>query len=439
MPVNNSVVSYQNTVAPFKNNVGALLQTATTAARKAIPDQARADFRVSQLAAGLDAMRVAQGKYPRVMHTPRSDTGALLQTHLVKEAGNEGKVEQILLKGIQSVLEIFDVKFSDADFLGYAASFFTWIESLVPATRPAASNAPEPIANSYSVALIGDFGTGLYGAQTCADSIAKDPDGYDLLFHLGDVYYSGLGEEVNARFLDVLKGVTVSTRRALNGNHEMYTGGHGYFGTLLPAFNQTTSYFAMQNDHWLLVGLDTAYKQAFGGQEGVIDDTQVQWLGPMLRQAGNRKVVLFTHHQPFTLLDNNNGGNLLTALSEFLETGKIVAWYWGHEHRCLRYDAHPKYKFQGRCVGHGAFPEMRSDLGNAPISPDFGSQWRYLGSPNGTDIPGGWVLDSPNLWVPGFEADFAPNGYMRLEFRDDRLIEYVRAPRGDNIYLNDLP
>ena len=437
MPVNNSIVSYQNIVAPFPNT-GALLQTATTAARKAIPDQARADARVSQLAAGLEEMCLKQGRHPRVMHTPCHDTGALLQTHLLNEAGSRGKLERFLLKGIEFVLEIFDVKFSEADFLEYALSFFTWIESLVPADRPPASNTPEPITNKYDVALIGDFGTALYGAKPCADSIAKDPDGYDLLFHLGDVYYSGLKEEVQSRFLDVLQGVKVRTRRALNGNHEMYSGGHGYFGTLLPAFGQTTSYFAMQNDYWLLVGLDTAYKQAFGGKEGVIDDTQVQWLGPMLRQAGDRKVVLFTHHEPFTLLDNNNGGNLLAALGEFLETGRIVAWYWGHEHRCVRHDAHPKYQFQGRCVGHSGFPEVRKDLGNAPESTDFGSQWRYVESPKDKDIPSGWVLDTANLWVPGFEVDFAPNGYMRLEFRDDRLIEYVRAPDGANIYLKDL-
>lgn len=438
MPLNSSIVSYANIVAPFGNDVGALLDAAKTQAHKAIPDPIRADLRVSQLASGLDEMRVKQGQYPRVMHTPCHDTGALIQTHLLSQAGSQGKLERFLLKGITNIAEIFDVKFSDADFLEYALSFFTWIEAIVPAQRPAASNIPESIPNKYDVALIGDFGTGLYGAKPCAESIASDPDGYDLLFHLGDVYYSGLKDEIESRFLAVLSGIQVHTRRALNGNHEMYTGGHGYFGTLLPAFGQTSSYFAMQNDYWLLVGLDTAYKQAFGGKEGVIDDDQVQWLGPILRDAGNRKVVLFTHHEPFTLLDDNNGGNLVTALREFLETGKIVAWYWGHEHRCVRHDPHPKYKFQGRCVGHGGFPEARKDLGNAPVSSDFGSQWRYLDGPKNSDTPGGWVLDTANLWVPSFEEDFAPNGYMRLEFREDRLIEHVRAPDGANIYLKDL-
>jgi 3',5'-cyclic AMP phosphodiesterase CpdA len=437
VPLANTIVSYQNIVSPFSGPNG-LLDAASKAARKAIPDQTRADARVAQLAAGLEAMRVRQGKYPRVMHTPCHDTGALLQTHLVNEAGSGNKLERILLKGIEFVLEIFDVRFSQADFLEYAFSFFTWIEGIIPATRPPASDTPETIPDNCAVALIGDFGTGLYGSRPCAESIADDKEGYDLLLHLGDVYYSGLGLEIQSRFLDILKDVKVAKRRTLNGNHEMYTGGHGYFGTLLPAFGQTTSYFAMQNSNWLLVGLDTAYKQAFGGREGVIDSPQVEWLGPMLRQAGDRKVVLFTHHEPFTLLDNNNGGNLISALSEFLETGKIVAWYWGHEHRCVRHDPHPKYKFQGRCVGHGGFPQERADLGNAPGSTDFGSQWRYLPGPAKTDIPGGWVLDTGNVYVAGFEEAFGPHGFMRLEFRGDQLIEYVRAPDNANIYLKNL-
>ena len=437
MPSPNVIASYQNIVSPFPS-VNALLDCAAKAARQAIPDQTRADARVAQLAAGLDALRVEQGNYPHVMHTPRHDTGALLQTHLVNNAGAGNKLEQFLLKGIGFVLEIFDVRFSTADFLEYAFSFFTWIEDIVPAGRPAASNEPETIPNNCNLALIGDYGTGMYGAPAIADSIANDPDGYDVLLHLGDVYYSGLDLEIQSRFLDVLKNVKIAKRRALNGNHEMYTGAHGYFGTLLPAFGQATSYFAMQNDKWLLVALDTAYKQAFGGKEGDIDDEQIQWLGPILKQADDRKVILFTHHEPLTLLDDNNGGNLLTALSEFLETGKIVAWYWGHEHRCVRHDSHPKYKFIGRCVGHGGFPEGRVDLSNAQADPDFGSQWRYVPGPPSSGIPGGWVLDTANVYVAGFEDQFVPNGFMRLEFRSDQLVEYVRAPDNANIYLKNL-
>ena len=433
----NIIVSYDSITKPF-SSTGALLDKTRQAAQQVIPDSAKAQTRVTQVAGGLEALRVAQGNFPRVMHTPRDTTAALLQTHLARQATEQNKLESFVLKGIERVLEFLEIRFSQEDWLGYAISFFSWIESIIPAERPPAANTPEPIANNCDLAVVGDFGTGLYGAPVCAQSIATDQDGYNLLLHLGDVYYSGLGEEVQERFLNVWPKLSGVTSRALNGNHEMYTGGHAYFGSILPAFGQTSSYFALQNDFWLLVGLDTAYKQAFGGQEGVIDPDQVSWLGPILRAAGDRKVVLFTHHQPFTLLDSNHGGNLLQALGEFLETGKIFAWYWGHEHRCVLYDPHPQYGFHGRCVGHGGFPEARPDLGNAPVSPEFGSQWRFVAGPVDKSVPGGWVLDTANLYIPGFETDFSPNGFMRLEFRKDRLTEFVRAPGNTNIYLKDL-
>ena len=46
---------------------------------------------------------------------------------------------------------------------------------------------------------------------------------------------------------------------ALNANHDMYCGGYGYFGHLLPAIGQPASYFSLGNDFWRLIGLDTGY------------------------------------------------------------------------------------------------------------------------------------------------------------------------------------
>ena len=39
-----------------------------------------------------------------------------------------------------------------------------------------------------------------------------------------------------------------------------------------------------------------------------------------------------------------------------LETGRIDAWFWAHEHRCLVYKPHMKIGFSS-CVGHGGIPE----------------------------------------------------------------------------------
>ena len=109
--------------------------------------------------------------------------------------------------------------------------------------------------------MTADWATGLYGAPRIAETIrrmAADRP-FDLLMHLGDVYYSGTPEEVEQRFLPLWPSAAGRLNRALNANHDMYSGGFGYFERILPKFKQNGSYFAVQNEHWLLVGLDTAY------------------------------------------------------------------------------------------------------------------------------------------------------------------------------------
>lgn len=71
-----------------------------------------------------------------------------------------------------------------------------------------------------------------------------------------------------------------------------------------------------------------------------------------------------------------------------------------------------------------------------PQSPSYGSQWRKLAGSNG--IPGGWAYDKPNLYVPGFEEQFAPHGYVRIEFQGQKISEYVKTPEGANVWIGDL-
>jgi len=435
-PAGNILVSYDNIVQPFPDTQ-TLLRTAQDAARQAITDQGRADARIAQLSSALDDLRSAQRSNSRVMNTPRNAMAAQLQTHLALQAKQQNKLESFMLKSVDFVLEAFEIKFAQADWLGYMLSFFTWIEDLEPATCPPALRVASPIPNNFRLGVIGDWGTGLYGAPVCAASIASDPDGYDLVLHLGDVYYSGVADEIEDRFERFWPQLPPGAiGRSLNGNHEMYTGGHGYFEKLLPYLNQPSSYFAFQNDYWTLVMLDSAYSQPFGGQEGDLFQDQMTWLDQIVQTAGDRKIILFSHHQPFSLLDANQGPRLVTWLDKYLEAKRIFAWYWGHEHRCVLYDPHDAWGFHGRCVGHGGFPENRVDLSNAPFTDALGSQWRKVAG-TGT-IPSAYVLDTPNLYIPTFEAQFCPHGFMRLEFNAGKLTEYVRAPDNANIYLNDL-
>src|SRR5262249_22137300 len=158
--------------------------------------------------------------------------------------------------------------------------------------------------------------------------------GYQLFLHLGDVYYSGTPSEVKERFLALWPRRAGAFSRALNSNHEMYTGGHAYFNQTLKEFEQSSSCFALQNDHWLLVRLDCAY------QEHDFAMNQGSWLAGLVAAAGKRKVVLFCHHQPYSLFESQ-GPKLVEKLDGLLSAGRIFAWYWGHEHRCVVYDKHP--------------------------------------------------------------------------------------------------
>lgn len=434
-PAGKIVVSYDSIVQPFPDTQS-VLAMARQAAGQVIADANRADAIVAQLAAALTDLQTSQGNHPRVMNTPRTAMAGQLQTHLAQQALQDGKLESFVLRGLEFVQEGFDVKFSQEDFLGYLLSFFTWIEDLDPAPCPAASPVAAPIGNNFRMAVIGDWGTGLYGAPICAASIQGDADGYDLLLHLGDVYYSGLKEEIEERFEKYWPSGLQAMSRSLNGNHEMYTGGHRYFETLLPYLKQPSSYFALQSDYWTLIMLDSAYSQPFGGQEGDLFQAQMSWVDGIIQAAGERKIVLFSHHQPFSLLDSNQGPKLVAWLGKYLEAKRITAWYWGHEHRCVLYDAHPVWGLHGRCVGHGGFPQNRVDLSNAPFTDELGSQWRQVAGT--ATIPGGYALDTANLYIPTFEEQFSPHGFMRLEFNNDALTEYVRAPDNSNIYLKPL-
>jgi hypothetical protein len=274
---------------------------------------------------------------------------------------------------------------------------------------------------------LGDWGTGLYGAPACAASIERDGD-YDLLLHLGDVYYSGTPKEVRENFLELWPSVPGAVSRAVNSNHEMYSGGEGLFKETLPAFGQQSTPFAVETDDWLLVGLDSAY------HEHDLTDDQPDWLERLIAAAGERRVVLFCHHQPFSLL-SGQGPKLVSKLSAALDGGRIFAWYWGHEHRCVVYDRHPVWGVHGRCVGHSGMPYFRDDVSAYP--PEQGDErWRRI--PAKHLVPSGLLLDAPNPYVPGHEARYGPNGYLTLEFDGSSFNEVVRAPDGSVLRQAEL-
>lgn len=323
----------------------------------------------------------------------------------------------------------FGEGFWGGDWLGWLGSLMDHVgkDDWRDIKRPVGSGVLD-MPDKASVAMLSDWGTGLYGAPASAASI-RATGGYDLLLHLGDIYYSGTKKETKDRFLNQWPTDAGTTSRALNGNHEMYSGGFAYFDDILPAFGQDSSYFAFRNAHWLLVGLDTAHT------DHGMDAKQAAWLKSLVASAGGRKVVLTSHHQPFSRLDKQ-GPKLQAALSDLLTTKKIAAWYWGHEHDCVVYDRHPGFGLLGRCIGNGGIPSPRkSVVTSAPTQTSAnGIDWKRLEA--NAQSPGCIVLDGENPLVKGEERKFCPHGYLTLAFDGPTLVERVRLASGVEIYRN---
>jgi calcineurin-like phosphoesterase family protein len=238
--------------------------------------------------------------------------------------------------------------------------------------------APEvTVGDRATIVVVGDWGTGLPGAQAVGVQMAKQiteakRKGHDVhALHLGDVYYTGWKEEYRARFMPywpVRSATEQVPSWALNGNHDMYSAGHGYFGYLLrdPRFaaQQGSSYFCLQTEHWQLLGLDTAYVDSdLAGQ-------QARWVEDKLR-ASDRKAMLLSHHEPFSAFVGVEPP-LVDKLEPAFAVRKVDAWLWGHEHLCCVYqrDLHPYLHF-GSCIGHGGVPVLVSDETPAGVSWKF--------------------------------------------------------------------
>ena len=362
---------------------------------------------------------------PEVLTVPRDRLASLTLSSLAEEPPEGSSLEELAAGGSEVI-------FSNRDIRGWLRSLFDWAGRLRPhpIMRPSGTE-PRQLPNRVRAALLGDWGTGLYGAVPCAESIKEDRGHFDLLMHLGDVYYAGTKREVQERFLNLWPYREDAINRSINSNHEMYSGGYAYFEKTLPEFEQESSYFALQNDHWLLLGLDVAYI------DHDIDDQQVEWLEQVITAAGDRKVLLFSHHQLFSRFDDQ-GPKLAAKLGGLLESGKIVAWYWGHEHHCVLYDPDPRYGgLLGRCLGHGGMPYTRTAVENVPVDhTDGDSIWRRFDARN--LVPGGLVLDGPNPYILGHEAEYGPHGYMTIELEDQHLVEVVHTPTGEQIHVHEI-
>jgi 3',5'-cyclic AMP phosphodiesterase CpdA len=268
--------------------------------------------------------------------------------------------------------------------------------------------AEEAMKDKARIVLFGDWGTGTPRAQALSEQIQeqlKSEQSQDRLkvrgdfelhmIHLGDVYYCGEPDEYQRRFLRFWPArdrLANAKSWNLNGNHDMYSGGRGYFelvggtpglpaGEPVPdnrldpsAFKQQkgTSFFRIANERWQIIGLDSAYV------DNDLDARQKPWLNkwlgleqdegdeppprPSKLPALTRKTILLSHHQLGSSRDQAGvGPGIRGKTKKALEKNLIHAWFWGHEHRAFVYKPYLNVPFPV-CVGNGGVPELRSHV-----------------------------------------------------------------------------
>jgi Calcineurin-like phosphoesterase len=254
--------------------------------------------------------------------------------------------------------------------------------------------ATATLEDNARLVLVSDWGTGLEEAKLVAAEMRRwfaerNPDRRPVhVVHLGDTYYSGTEQEVRDHILapwPVQPGEEGKFKSwALNGNHDMYSGGRGYFDLLLndPRFSRQrtssgvpTSWFTLRSGQWNVLGLDTAWNDhlPFGWLQGHLYGSQDKQVAVAAADP-ERKLLLLSHHQLFTANDEDQdvGEKIQEELKETLAGPGVDVWFWGHEHDCVAYHPHEGVR-SARAIGHGAVPEIAEDPGGQPDYVD----WRY--------------------------------------------------------------
>jgi hypothetical protein len=268
-----------------------------------------------------------------------------------------------------------------------------------------------------------------------ADSmVSTNPE---LTIHLGDIYYVGQDNEVKENCLGVngaYQGVFwrhgAKGSFALNGNHEMYSGGNPYFNDFLPTLGiptsqdkqQLRSYFCLEAPQWRIIAIDTGYNSDTLSGDCTLEKPLLDWLKNVVDPVNRRKpTVLLSHHQWFSGFGDGDYPKPAQQIAPFFQNQQII-WLWGHEHRLAIF--YP-YKSPGnhlscyaRCIGHGGMPlelasaaypnQERSQLVEYWDNPDLHPE-RFRKLSDGTQVgTNGYVMmtiQGPTLSLEYHDAD----------------------------------
>jgi hypothetical protein len=261
--------------------------------------------------------------------------------------------------------------------------------------------ATHAISDTARLLIVGDWGTGVPRARRVAHLMAGDladalGEGREAhVIHLGDVYYSGLKQEIERHVLaywpvTVVHAAAGVTSWSLNGNHDMYSGGHDYFGSLLgdrrfqaqrSQDGAPTSYFRLTSPSWEFCGLDTSWTDNVlaGGHVGVLADPQASFVADVTHDSPGRRLVLLSHHQLTSVYSPGDLGPVLPdKLKPVLDTGRVTAWFWGHEHRCMAFQPTQHVAYP-RCTGHGGVPVLQHHTPDDRLTPPgLWEEYSYL-------------------------------------------------------------
>ena len=243
---------------------------------------------------------------------------------------------------------------------------------------------PLPEKSALTIGILGDWGTGEPVAEQVLTMLMQTPD-LDLIIHVGDIYYAGTADEVQANYLGVIETVRKATGCKvpiynLPGNHDYYTAGQPFYDALTqvnqgaaflppdppgqptPVSTQTASFWSLCNSWLQLQGMDTGYYDSdlFDAPNDTtqLRDDECAWHLQQLgdAEAAGRAVFLFSHHQPWTAFEQIGDGPatpfgggydrppkrsynaMLSSQLMAAPRDTVLAWIWGHEHVLEVYD-----------------------------------------------------------------------------------------------------
>jgi hypothetical protein len=246
------------------------------------------------------------------------------------------------------------------------------------------ADARSAASTQVRLALTADWGSGTYESQIVSD-LMINATAPDYTVHIGDIYYVGEVKEVRANVLGEVVSPNVRNgvlfRRgakgmfAFQGNHEMYSRGHGYFAHQLPQcgvvdgkgkpLGQKASYASLETPFWRVIGLDTGYNtytaKAVHNPDNKQPESVIDWLKNIIKltdPSDRRGLIILSHHQYRSAFDKEYLSSP-KQLAKLLGDRRVI-WLWGHEHHLAWYDLGASkdvgLQCYGRCIGVGGFP-----------------------------------------------------------------------------------